>query len=311
MQESGFKPIGARILTGMAAILRWAAAALGLVATIGFIFTFYGPAILVFGIAVALGAAARELQTNVNRAANRRRTAEALQTLHSITEMRPIKPYLLYLRPFYSDEILIENPLRSVSPFRPSFYEPKLVTWEAVLADTLPDYDRLIALGTPSDMSGAARISVPEDHWLRTFAVLATFADAIFIWPSTKAGTKFETEWLVANGLINKCIFCTPKHFERVVGRVGEYWLSVRAALLSLGFEMPLEPGMAFTVKPFRQMPIPPRKRQSRDDFHALIASVRYAWTPDVGKRQAAYEAALKTLHRYRRYKPNPTLLSV
>jgi len=283
-----------------AVVLRWTAAAIGLVGTFEFVFLGFGAAIILWSIAGVCGAGARKLQAALDRAAIQVRSADAEQTRVALASKCFTAPYFLYLRPFFSDDLLINNPRKGMLPFLPSFYYPKRVHWETVFSDVVHETGRMIALGTPADSPGAGKVTVRDERWMDTFVMLATFADAVFIWPSMRPGTRWEIEWLSDNGLLKKCIFCIPEEYDRWVDRQDENWLSVRAFLLARGFDVPQEQGVAFTVDPPRVMTLRTgSRRRTTRALGAFLIPLRNTQAHEVRRSWEAYEAAIKELpHR-------------
>lgn len=201
------------------------------------------------GLTIYFAAAGRRAQKNLNAEIMRQRSAETHRdVLLAIREGRAPPPFFLYLRPFYADELLVENPRASSIPFLPSHYYEPAVSWESVFAERVETFGRFVSLGTTSDSLSADRIESDESTWMNDFVLLASFANCIFVWPSTRPGTRWEINWLLRKDLVRKSVFVIADGYDAFTEMCGDTWDYVRAFLLKLGFAPPAERGCLFTA---------------------------------------------------------------
>ena len=136
---------------------------------------------------------------------------------------RRTERFFLFLRPFYvTGKLGVANPRKSSLVLSPAYYAPDVVDWETLFAEQVERFGRFVALGRPEEAVGAGRISTSEREWREKFIRLATLADAIFVIPSNRAGTRFEIDWLRDRGWLNKCVFVWPGAFDSVAAQYGE-----------------------------------------------------------------------------------------
>jgi hypothetical protein len=198
-------------------------------------------------LAIRFAVAGRRAQKELNVEIMQRRS---LQSRHDILEAvragSTPPPFFLYLRPFYSDELFIDNPGISSLPFLPSHYHAPAVSWESVFADRVETFGPFVSLGRTSDTLGADRIESTDEDWVSEFVLLASFAECIFVWPSTRPGTRWEIKWLLDQGLLVKCIFVVASGYDDFIEATNESWDYVRAFLFTLELSPPVPSGMLF-----------------------------------------------------------------
>ncbi len=177
-------------------------------------------------------------------------TQRSLSAQHDILEAIRAEasppPFFLYLRPFYSDALSIQNPRLVSLSFLPAHYYAPTVSWESVFTERVETYGRVVSLGTPSESLSADRIESTDAEWMLTFVALASFADCIFVWPSTRTGTRWEIEWLLREHFSRKTVFVVPRGYDKIVELYGDSWDYVRAFLLFVGLDPPTERGVIF-----------------------------------------------------------------
>lgn len=225
------------------------------------------------GLTVCFAAAGRRAQKNLNAQIMRQRSADTHRdVLLAIREGRAPPPFFLYLRPFYADELLVENPRAGSIPFLPSHYYEPAVSWESVFAERVEAFGRFVSLGTTSDSLSADRIESDESTWMNDFVLLASFANCIFVWPSTRPGTRWEINWLLRKDLARKSVFVIADGYDEFAELCGDTWDYVRAFLLKLGFAPPTERGCLFTAD--NRMALHRRLRLSRWRAHTTLREI-------------------------------------
>ncbi len=159
--------------------------------------------------------------------------SEAAQLLdRQLAAGRPTDPFFVFLRPFYiTGKIKLPNPRKSSFVLLPGYYVPNSVDWESEFAQEVERFGRYVALGSPREAVGAARITTPDREWRQTFVRLATFADAIFVIPSLRPGSQFELGWLRQSGLLSKCVFLWPSGFGAIAEKHGDTWEAIARSL--------------------------------------------------------------------------------
>src|SRR6185295_7966550 len=121
--------------------------------TIGGTIAYLVTGTLLWLLTAYLAVAGRRAQKNLNVDVMRERSEQArLAIFTTVTSGGQPPPFFLYLRPFYSDELLVENPRVSSLPFLPSHYYAPAVSWETVFADRVGAFGLLVSLGDPSDV---------------------------------------------------------------------------------------------------------------------------------------------------------------
>jgi len=99
----------------------------------------------------------------------------------------------------------------TLSPgFDPRMDEDRTTDFERVVAEAVENGLPLVAFGRPGEQIGAGRIMTSEERWKEDVALLATAALVIFLFPSTRPGTLWETDWLTQRKMLKKTIFVMP-----------------------------------------------------------------------------------------------------
>ena len=75
--------------------------------------------------------------------------------------------------------------------------EDRTTDFERVVAEAVENGLPLVAFGRPGEQIGAGRIMTAEERWQEDIELLATAALVIFLFPSTRPGTLWETDWLI------------------------------------------------------------------------------------------------------------------
>lgn len=175
-----------------------------------------------FVLSMVIGAIARMVQTSNTKQVMATVSGDALALKRQLASGRGVPPFFLYLRSFSSDSASVENPAHSSMIIMPGYHRPGAVAWETFFAKAVERYGRLISLGTVTESATADRIVTSDREWRNDFILLATFADAIFIQPSARAGTLWEIEWLKRKLYLSKCIFVIrglpDEHELRAIG---------------------------------------------------------------------------------------------
>jgi hypothetical protein len=253
-------------------------------AEIGWSVAYLAAVFVPWGCTLYFGVAGRRAQKNFNVRIMEERSSEAQrEILGAVRAGMAPPPYFLYLRPFYADELLIENPRVSSIAFLPSHYYDPTVSWESVFADRIETFGRLVSLGTSTDSLSADRIESSDATWIRDFVLLASFADCIFIWPSTRPGTRWEIRWLEEHGLARKAVFLIANGYDEFTELCGDTWDRVRAFLMQLEFQPPIRRGVFFTATKASSLvrPLSLARRRSRQVLRELIASASTAAASD------------------------------
>lgn len=182
---------------------------------------------------------ALRLARNRRKTLAERSSTEATTLANRLGSGEQIEPFMLYLRPFYADRIVIKNPARLLRWVIPLHLADDTINWEFRTIRRIEKSIRVIALGDPRASPGADRISVSDHAWRARFVLLALFADAIAIYPSVRGSSLWELEWLKQNSLLDKCIFIIPDHFEHLAGRDGETLEALHLLFKTLNIEYP------------------------------------------------------------------------
>jgi hypothetical protein len=154
----------------------------------------------------------------------------------------PKRPFALYLRPFSSTNVFLEEVLARQS-FGASVFVATSTQFE--LEQQIEQATRrvgpLVALGEPLEHIGAGRIRIGEDQWRDAVKVLSDHAALIILLPSSRPGTLWEVERLLESGLIARTVVVDPpnapggrSHYDP-----GSEWAQVRAAFAQRGYAMP------------------------------------------------------------------------
>lgn len=141
-------------------------------------------------------------------------------------------PFVLYLRPFGSTDAFrtrIKENRRS---------KANIVEFEAVLtasAKPLP----LLALGESLEHLGAARIKTTDEEWKLVAERLMECAELIVILPSSRPGTLWEVEQLLARNWIAKSVIIDAPDKSRTEFSQEAEWSEIGALLARAGYTLP------------------------------------------------------------------------
>ena len=173
-------------------------------------------------VSLLIGSLARMLHSSHTTRVMVAASKDALALKRQLASGRSVPPFFFYLRSFSSDNAGVENPAHTSMILLPGYHKPGGVAWETLFAKAVERYGRLISLGSTTEAATADRILTSDREWRNEFILLATFADAIFIQPSTRAGTLWEIEWLKRKLYLSKCIFVIrgrpDEHELRAIG---------------------------------------------------------------------------------------------
>lgn len=155
---------------------------------------------------------------------------------------------VLFLRPFQLDNMRgFRNPRRdsTAATFIPLYsltIADSVTLDEAIRHHLQPDYE-LVAIGQQKDALGATRLETTEENWRAWFRDLAERARAIVVFPSRKAGTRWEMGEICANpATLQKTLFLMPPNGYHNVDPESTLE-NVRALLLAHGCELPADVG--------------------------------------------------------------------
>ena len=148
---------------------------------------------------------------------------------------------VLFLRPFSTTgRLTVANPKRRRLPILPSYFaRENTLEFETLLSEALEPGLSLIALGRPGEHIGAGRIIASDSDWKDVFQRLALHTRWIVLIPSDEGETRWEVEWLVSHGLLNKVVFLMPPQLRPGGIDIQEYWNRVRDGLKSAAVDLP------------------------------------------------------------------------
>lgn len=172
----------------------------------------------------------------------RRRDVDAACLLDQIDRGESTR-FSLYLRTFAVTGAL---PTGRVFKSFPLSVGP-LLDFETALEKAVCEDAPLVALGRPGEHVGAGRISTDDSAWQEDLLRLANASAAIFVIPSSRAGTAWEIETIVASELWKKSIFLMPPRLTRELAKT---WDADRKHLAKIGITIPkyVTDGMLFTL---------------------------------------------------------------
>jgi hypothetical protein len=148
----------------------------------------------------------------------------------------PEEPYILYLRPFAST-----NAVKAI--IRINYKTTLTVELEEELSDAVRPIGRLITLGESLEHFGAGRIASSEAGWRETARRLMRHAALIIVVPSTRAGTLWEIEHLLANGYMSKTVFLDVPNIRVAASDYAQQaeWAGVGALVAASGYQWPAD----------------------------------------------------------------------
>lgn len=149
--------------------------------------------------------------------------------------------YVLYLRPFSTTgRLTVANPKRSWLPFLPGYFSRQdTLEFESLLSEALSPDLPLIALGSPGEHVGAARIPIADKDWREAFSRLVECATWIVMIPSHEGETRWEVAQLINGEYLAKVIFLMPPKLKLDQINLPDYWSRLRDGLASLSVDMP------------------------------------------------------------------------
>jgi hypothetical protein len=166
-----------------------------------------------------------------------------VQKLASGGDLASNEQFFLYLRPF-----------SSTNAYRLSDSHLNLFSWELWERDGFDDIERivaralrptakLVALGTPGEHRGAARMLTTENDWQIELSSLAKKAKLIILIPSHRPGTLWELAHIKKNRYFNKvvCIMPPSDNFFYITDKCNtkSEWEQAREACMGLDIELP------------------------------------------------------------------------
>lgn len=154
-------------------------------------------------------------------------------------------PYVVYLRPFSSTDQVEAVQMSAVASgmqgsalgFVVSRFE-----LEQQVERATRHLGPLVALGQGLEHVGAGRIAVDENSWKEAVLRLCDKAALIVMLPSSRAGTLWEIEHVLASNLLDRTVFIDPPN--AAIANKKRYdqsreWAAVRDAFAAKGFTMP------------------------------------------------------------------------
>jgi hypothetical protein len=152
-----------------------------------------------------LVSAGRKLSTWFKRRQQRRRDRRA-NALVEAARVGNAPDFSFYLRAFETTGRMHETKdVGALAEFEATDFETELA--EAVEKD-IP----LVALGQPGEQVGAGRWPTSDAMWQTDVQLLTRAALVLFMLPSTRAGTLWELDWIMANRLLGKTVFIQPPY---------------------------------------------------------------------------------------------------
>jgi hypothetical protein len=159
-----------------------------------------------------------------------------------------VPDFSLFLRAFETTGRMPRQEELPLAPgFDPRMDEDKTTDFERVLAEAVENGLPLVALGGPGEQIGAGRIMTSEERWKEDVALLATAALVIFLFPSTRPGTLWETDWLIQHAILKKTIFVMPSMRKKSIffksgGQTYDWrsiWPELASTMRNRGIEFP------------------------------------------------------------------------
>lgn len=234
-------------------LLYWLLVALAVVATpfawsygVGFLWTVAGWLVVGAGLAFLSQPVAEEKERLLQEVQwDRDRFAEEL--LEKLRSGQPVPPFSLYLRPFFTDNEIIEPQhgfLRYLGPLGrvlASVLESSEKELEHEIAETVIGFAPLVALGIRYEGMGAGRIVTDDSEWRAVLADLLEAATFIWMVPIGQPATLDEIKTIVSRPeLLEKTIFVQPSNLKRTyfafgpegqIKSVAKMWEWTREAL--------------------------------------------------------------------------------
>jgi len=166
--------------------------------------------------------------------------------------------FVLYLRPFtITGEMKTTNANHpqgfAAGAMMPSAYEAEKIEFEERLANAVSDKCLLVALGSPGEAIGAARLPTSESKWQDDVLKLMFHAEHIFIAPGNQPGTIWEIQSIIQKKYLPKSTFFIPERPKDENG--SKVWLEQFSMdnylfnTLSLPFPDEAEKGVLFQIE--------------------------------------------------------------
>lgn len=147
----------------------------------------------------------------------------AAEVLARIRDGGPVPPFSLYLRPFFTDNEIVEPQQRGfLALFGPV---GQLLAW--LIASTEGEFERelaeavigtapLVGLGIRAEGVGAGRIVTTDEDWREILAALIPRAETIYMVPIGQPSTLDEIRAIAADpAILAKTVFVRPSNLKR------------------------------------------------------------------------------------------------
>lgn len=165
----------------------------------------------------------------------RLRNCRASKIMISLKKM-PKPVYSLYLRAF-STTGMMQQSIASHQFEEWGGQTDMFLDFEAVLAKAVEIFAPLVKLGTSDKNVGAGVIRCNDSDWQEKLKLLAQESNFIFVLPSYSYGTMWEIQWVLKNGLIEKCFFVMPRDDYSI--NWAEEWEIISSEILKIGLRLP------------------------------------------------------------------------
>jgi len=108
---------------------------------------------------------------------------------------------------------------------------------ELALAKSVQRFGPLICLGLPLEHRGAGRAQVSDDAWQEAVRLMCAKADIIILAPSERPGTRWEVDYVLENGLIDRCVVINLPDREKLLRNADKRaeWEGIREKFLRHG----------------------------------------------------------------------------
>lgn len=150
------------------------------------------------------------------------------------------RQFLLYLRPFAVTGRLVtrfDSGMPS-SLFLPSAYlQSTHRDLETKIAKAFKRKETLLALGTPGEAVGAARVAADKEEWQALVALLAREAAGVIVVPAGTEGTLWEIAHLKDEKHLPKTAFIMPPKATKF--DTAAMWAEAHESLQRIGLELP------------------------------------------------------------------------
>jgi uncharacterized membrane protein YhaH (DUF805 family) len=209
--------------------------------------------VLVLLLALALGYAGHVVSRRHRQYEQRKRDMRA-QKIFEDAQINKAPDFSLFLRAFETTGRMprkVQYDGWASTGLDPRMEDDKVRDFELVFAQAVEKGLPLVALGGPGEQIGAGRILTSEERWKEAVELLAAAAVVIFLFPSTRPGTLWETDWLIQHGMIKKTIFVMPpfKSGDQAYDW-RSIWPELASAMRNKGIEFPSydDKGLLFSL---------------------------------------------------------------